>query len=226
MSRGRVFLVALAWPIVACSQTANDLNEGLQIVPGTGAERIVSWWGRDGRTFFLQVSDDLDSWMYPQEAITAGEGTVLHHGLSSSGNILFVRLQHTDQPTTDAENDDFDGDRISNLDEVTMTPVQGDPLDAGSEDGDTLPDDWERFHGLSTDVGIDSASVDEEPDGLTNAEEFAHGTDPTEPDSDADGLVDGNDVTGVQDPLFKDHPAVTFTLYFSTGNPDHFPTVP
>jgi hypothetical protein len=84
--------------------------------------------------------------------------------------------------------------------------VYGDPtvhlLARVDTDDDGLADDWEMDHfgDLSHDGG-----QDEEPDGLTNAEEFAHGTDPLDPDSDDDGLTDGEEVlTYSTDPLDRD----------------------
>ncbi|MCP4251313.1 MAG: hypothetical protein GY778_30120 [bacterium] len=63
--------------------------------------------------------------------------------------------------------------------------------DVGDTDGDGLPDTWENQHfGDLTHNG----SQDEEPDGLTNLEEFNNGTDPLNPDTDGDGLSDGDEV--------------------------------
>jgi hypothetical protein len=58
-------------------------------------------------------------------------------------------------------------------------------------DGDGLPDDWEIAHGLNP--GFDDASLDSDGDGLTNLEEYLRGTDPFNPDTDGDGILDGED---------------------------------
>ena len=58
-------------------------------------------------------------------------------------------------------------------------------------DGDGLPDDWEIAHGLNP--GFDDASLDSDGDGLTNLEEYLWGTDPFNPDTDGDGILDGED---------------------------------
>ncbi len=65
------------------------------------------------------------------------------------------------------------------------------PDDADS-DGDGLPDDWERrfFNDSLAQTGVG----DFENDGLSNAEEFATGTDPHRPDTDGDGVNDGEEV--------------------------------
>jgi hypothetical protein len=58
-------------------------------------------------------------------------------------------------------------------------------------DGDGIPDDWERaygIHSLPADAGLDP-----DRDGLSNLEEFERGTDPLNPDTDGDGILDGED---------------------------------
>ncbi|MBN1511108.1 MAG: hypothetical protein JXB13_03770, partial [Phycisphaerae bacterium] len=69
-------------------------------------------------------------------------------------------------------------------------------------DSDGLHDDWEmHFFG---NLGHLTAT-DEEPDDLTNAQELAAGTDPLNPDTDGDGLTDGDEVLSVgTDPLDPD----------------------
>ncbi len=69
-------------------------------------------------------------------------------------------------------------------------------------DMDGLPDEWEmmQFGDLGHGPGDD-----EEPDGLTNDLEYAHGTNPLDPDSDNDGLNDGDEVlVYLTDPLDAD----------------------
>ncbi len=60
----------------------------------------------------------------------------------------------------------------------------------GDTDGDALPQWWERRYGGDVD-----AAADADGDGLTALEEYAHETDPTNGDSDGDGLSDGAEVT-------------------------------
>lgn len=67
------------------------------------------------------------------------------------------------------------------------------------EDGDGLRDDWERKYFNNLDA---LPNEDPDADGLTNAEEQTLGTDPTNPDTDGDGLSDGDEVKTYQtDPL-------------------------
>lgn len=78
------------------------------------------------------------------------------------------------------------------------TPADELDLDA---DNDGLIDGWERFYGLATDDD-GSTNIDNGPDGdpdndnSTNAEEFANRTSPINPDTDGDGIDDGNEDGG------------------------------
>lgn len=64
-------------------------------------------------------------------------------------------------------------------------------INMGSDmDNDTLPDSWEREHGLDLTRNTDGA-LDADGDGLSNAGEFALRTDPNHKDTDGDGLLDG-----------------------------------
>ena len=70
-------------------------------------------------------------------------------------------------------------------------------------DGDGLPDYWETAYGLNPNDGSgDNGPLgDPDQDGLTNAEEFARGTNPLDPDTDHDGVPDGLEVVLGTDPL-------------------------
>jgi len=58
-------------------------------------------------------------------------------------------------------------------------------------DGDGMPDDWELKYAL--DPTVDDGDLDYDNDGLTNYEEYLRGTDPFNPDTDGDGIPDGQD---------------------------------
>jgi autotransporter-associated beta strand protein len=69
-------------------------------------------------------------------------------------------------------------------------------------DGDGLDDSWELLHFGDLD---EIASDNPDNDGLTHLEELEHGTLPLDPDSDDDGLADGNEVkVRFTDPLDPD----------------------
>lgn len=60
-------------------------------------------------------------------------------------------------------------------------------------DGDWMPDFWEDLHSLNKNDPADALG-DLDGDGLTNLGEFQNGADPTDPDTDDDGLSDGDEV--------------------------------
>lgn len=80
-------------------------------------------------------------------------------------------------------------------------------LEVTDSDQDGLPDEWEQTHGLS--IGQDDAQFDTDADLLSNEVEFQIGSNPNNPDSDADGLTDGDEVLAganmfATDPLNQD----------------------
>ena len=72
----------------------------------------------------------------------------------------------------------------------------------------SLPTAWCRAH-----FGVDSVdpSADPDSDGLSNAEEYSLGTDPTAYDTDGDGMGDGNELYYEHDPLVPHAPPLAFT---------------
>ena len=63
---------------------------------------------------------------------------------------------------------------------------------ASDSDSDGMPDYWEIQYGLDHYNPAD-AGYYYDSDGLTNLEEFQMGTDPTDPDTDNDNIIDGSD---------------------------------
>ena len=76
-------------------------------------------------------------------------------------------------------------------------------VSASDKDGDGLPDFWEKKYS-GTDDGL-NPNLDNDNDGLNNYDEFQFGTHPFEPDSDSDGLKDGQEVHQYgTDPVMED----------------------
>lgn len=74
-------------------------------------------------------------------------------------------------------------------------------------DGDGIPDAWEIANRL--DPFFSDAAYDEDDDDLTNAQEYAQGTNPWLLDTDGDGWSDGEEVAQSTDPLDRmDAPAI------------------
>jgi hypothetical protein len=93
---------------------------------------------------------------------------------------------------------------ISALNEGALGAIDLEVVLSGSTVGDGIPDDWKVAHGLDPN---DPAVAFEDPDhdGLTNLEEFQNGTDPQNPDTDGDGLSDGDEVHRYHtNPLLRD----------------------
>jgi outer membrane protein assembly factor BamB len=59
-------------------------------------------------------------------------------------------------------------------------------------DGDGMPNAWESQNGFDP-TNASDASQDADGDGLTNLQEYQKGTDPRDPDTDRDGIPDGQD---------------------------------
>ncbi|MEL6948715.1 MAG: OmpA family protein [Pseudomonadota bacterium] len=101
---------------------------------------------------------------------------------------------------TDPNNRDTDGDGLFDGDEAAGTgPLAGlgttDPLDTDSDDGGT-EDGTEVLADGTLPVsgnGADDAAADPDGDGLSNAQEAILGTDPDDPDTDNDGIDDGDE---------------------------------
>ena len=163
----------------AIAQTAADPNEGARLTLDGTNTFTFKWYGRLGRTYFIQTSLDLISWTYlPQ--IRPGANLVIPYGLSSTGDRFYLRLRYPypDIPTDDPANSDFDSDGVGNADELSRSL---DPLSYVNSDGDGLPDDWERFWfaGSLAHTGAGNDDLD----AFTNAEEFLFGLNPNADDS-------------------------------------------
>ncbi|MBL0038371.1 MAG: hypothetical protein IPP36_06900 [Nitrosomonadales bacterium] len=78
---------------------------------------------------------------------------------------------------------------------------------AADSDGDGITDEEEIRLGMNPNNPAD-ALLDEDHDGLTALEEYRRGTDPHNPDTDGDGIPDGDEVHGtlgfVTNPLLAD----------------------
>jgi len=74
-------------------------------------------------------------------------------------------------------------------------------------DANAIPDWWERLHGVfdpDPPGGAPDPDRDSDGDGLSDAAEFALGTDPVSPDTDGDGLSDADELASGTNPLDPD----------------------
>ncbi len=125
------------------AQTADDLNEGTQLeYDATNEIYRYKWWGRTGRTYFIQHTEDLILWNWVP-VVESGDDAVKEWGLTTTADKFFLRLRYTDIPTTDPENDDFDGDTVPNLFEISNGFSPFATTDANTNG---IPDEWELYN--------------------------------------------------------------------------------
>lgn len=139
----------LSQPVSA--QTSSDPNEGCRLVKETAAgQYTLSWWGKSGRTYFVQVSPDLETWHY-LDHVVAGAGAVAAMGFETTDERFFLRLRYTD-----ASNG-------------------GNPS-AADFDADGIPSGWELDYGF--DPFRDEGFEDADGDAVPNVYEYANNTNP------------------------------------------------
>ncbi len=111
-------------------------------------------------------------------------------------------VQYSLNPISDADASlDPDNDGLTNLEEYQYSPLMN-PRNSDS-DNDEMPDGWELTYGLNA-TDPNDAYGDLDNDGLDNLDEFLANTDPTDPDSDEDGLIDGDDPDPTDDDIDDD----------------------
>lgn len=136
-----------------------------------------------------------------------------------------INTYHTEPLIADSDNDGLtDGDEVNNYqtdplsvdsdsdgltDYLEVVTYESDPLSEDS-DSDGMPDQWEILNQLA--INENDAQIDSDTDGLVNIDEFDYGTDPNEPDSDNDELLDGAEVhTYSTSPINRDSDADRMT---------------
>ena len=196
---------------------ANGVIQPLEILSHPEGGLFIRWHAVAGRTYFIQVSHDpepLTKWTFAP-AIEAGNNVSIDYELHEpTGGIPdkgFFRLKYTDQelaPDETVDTADFDGDGLSNEDEIYT--YRTDPLNPDT-DGDGLPDGWEVAHNLNPNDSSDAANLF--PGGnLTNLQAFHAGVradsnaTPTNKDGDdAEDTVDYSHDTIVWDRKIRRH---------------------
>ncbi len=98
---------------------------------------------------------------------------------------------------------DPDNDGLTNNEEVALgtDPNNPDSDEDGINDGQEVEDATNPLEDCDSIGGAPLATSDCDSDGLTTLEEDELGTDPENPDSDADGILDGQEVTDKTNPL-------------------------
>jgi hypothetical protein len=151
---------------------AGNANDGLRVLPDEPADTyVLSWWGRSGKTYFVQSSDDLVHWNYWQLALN-GSDAVLYGHFSTNSQKLFLRTRSLAGGAGDPLAADSDTDGLTNAQEFAAGT---DPLLTDS-DGDGIPDGWELAHGFDPRNDAD-INADSDFDGVSNLREALLGLD-------------------------------------------------
>ena len=193
----QILLLSLACAIPPLSAQVNGIEQASELVT-VGNSKFLRWYGRAGRTYFIQISDPyepLKQWQWAP-IIESGNNGFISYEVDGTADQGFFRLKYTDKPTTNPDDDDFDGDTMSNIEEIIYHG--SDPLNADT-DGDGMPDNYEVTHYLNP--NYDEARYDYDLDGLTNLQEYNLSTNPRDRDTDSDGMDDGFEVTYLLNPL-------------------------
>lgn len=147
-----------AWSLMMLGvfgQTAADPGEGLCIdLAGMPGIRAVKWWGKVGRTYFVQSNPTLNpnTWSY-MPVVETGADAVHSWNLSTTGERMFVRLVYTDQLYSgSASTADFDGDGLTNAQEVASSGPRSNPLNEDTDD-DGFSDSVEWDNGYNPLLG-------------------------------------------------------------------------
>lgn len=139
----------LGWMLVtlpihpSLAQSVGDENEGsLYMHDSSTGTNEFRWWGRQGKTYFLQYSLNLIDWQFFPDVIVTGADAVEAFGFLHDANPFFVRLNYAYLTSPDPANADFDGDTLSNASELYAgtNPLKSDTDDDGQRDNnDDLP---------------------------------------------------------------------------------------
>ena len=200
---------SLLWVTLALSCNGQTSLPETTFVPlGQNSYRF-DWMGGENRTYFPQYSTNLVDWFYLPELDQGPEHDPLDMTPLDGDGMpyprLFMRLVKVDNPTIDPKNSDFDGDGVSNWQELTVygtDPLKFSSTGSGFPDGqedtdvDGLPDQWEMMliaqsPDPSTMTLQDISPEDDfDGDGLSNLQEYLLGLSGYQTDSDGDGYSD------------------------------------
>lgn len=211
MKPGRLFVAGFLMALTSSLQAAEPKPEVTFEQLGMGSFRL-DWTGEDGWSYFTQYSVDLENWLYLPE-VSQGvvhdpidlTPTYVENGEEFTYPKFFLRLKMSDFPTLDPKNADFDGDGLSNWQELSVwgtdplnRDTDGNGLPDGQDDGDLdgISDQWEQMLVLQLGnpaiTGIEDIDglSDSDGDGVDDYQEYQRGLSGYRADSDGDGFSD------------------------------------
>lgn len=174
------FSTCLTLCTLSCFGDNADESLQFEIAPGSidldHSQWKLSWNSEPSCVYFVEQSNDHVEWSLMRYYLAEEAGSV-EEAFTATEEQLFFRLRYTEFSRDNSSallTGDFDGDSISNYDEINAYSQLGlDPLNADS-DGD----------------GIDDGADDFDNDGVSNAAEFDQGLLPGVPDADVAFYVD------------------------------------
>lgn len=214
MKRLLTFLGLSIAALASLSAQSIPPQESPELLNLPNGEKLLVCQGHLGRSYFLQVSDPtshLNKWFWAP-IIEDGADEEISWQVDGTADKGFFRIHHTDQvpgPGKTLDTADFDGDGISNLNEIDLSFGSNTHPLKPDTDGDGLSDGWERAHGLDpNDNGSinfqNGASGTFQGSTTTNSQALAQGVTShpgsTLTDHDGDDLPNENDAAP-QDPF-------------------------
>lgn len=157
--------------------TADSLNSGLSVHHDDANNSFqLSWWGIDTHYYFIEQTEDLKNWSFVP-SVEEGADDPLAMAFQLSADRWFWRVRYSNDPASDLLSADYNGIYLSAWDQLQLG---FNPFDWIDTDENDLHDAWEmHFFGI---LGVDPAAESANP-GLTHADAFALGADPTTDES-------------------------------------------
>lgn len=195
---GNALAAAKTWSFTVGKAPDTDAPALLSSSPASGTDNLPAVFA-----VTLQFSEPLDTSTITPNTISfaAGNGVAVFTAtryLSASNSVVVTPQKDLSYGATYTLKLDGVTDAAGNR----LVPVTLSFKTELDTDGDLMPDRWEKLKG--TDPAIADGTADPDLDKLTNLEEFRHGTDPKNPDSDGDGTSDGDEVRQGRNPLVNE----------------------
>lgn len=171
------YLIAMVFAAgaLACADPAVQPN--MFFSQGGAGTWKADWEGVAGRTYFSQGGSDLSGWDF-MPLIEFSDGP---RGIGGQRvlPVYFVRLVHTDAPTTEPSLEDFAGDGIGSMIKLMMGENPFEPIPWEDTDSDGIHDAIERFWFADSLAGTGGGDDDANGNGIRDVFEIQAGEDPT-----------------------------------------------